>query len=112
MAELLALSSPDVPEGTETLTRRTRTFTLLTLDAMTVMKSASILVVDRSAAIGDKALARKTLIDQLEKAGMNDPEITILSPGLWYLSGGGLQSIRFQVDEVLEAIRQPSLSQN
>lgn len=107
VAELLALSSPDVPEGTETRTRGTRTFTPLTPDAMTVMKPTAILVVDRSAAIGDKALERKTLIDQLENAGMNDPEVTILSPGLWYLSGGGLQSIRLQVDEVLEAISRP-----
>jgi iron complex transport system substrate-binding protein len=36
---------------------------------------------------------------------MEQPDVTILSPGLWYLSGGGLQSIRLQIEEVIQSLR-------
>lgn len=104
VADLLGLSSPEVPEGTETFTRGSRTFTPLTPEVMARMAPDMLLVVDRSAAIGQPALERTVLAGQLKKAGMAEPNVTILSPGLWYLSGAGLQSIRLQVDEVIRAL--------
>ena len=105
VADLLGLSSPEVPEGTETFTQGTRTFTPLTPEVIATMAPDAVLVVDRSASIGQPGLEKATLFGQLETVGMDKPDVTILSPGLWYLSGGGLQSIRLKVGEVLEAIR-------
>lgn len=108
VSELLGLGIPEVPEGTETITRGTRTFTPLSPDVMAVMAPDIILVVDRSAAIGSTPLNRSQLSDRLAELGAAESRVTILSPGLWYLSGGGLRSIRLQVDEVLTAINQPA----
>ncbi|MCC4284154.1 ABC transporter substrate-binding protein [Marinobacter salarius] len=105
VADLLGLSSPEIPEGTETFTRGPRTFTPLTPEVIAAMAPDAVLVVDRSASIGQPGLEKATLVGQLEAAGMDKPDVTILSPGLWYLSGGGLQSIRLQIEEVIQALR-------
>ena len=48
-------------------------------------------------------------VDQLRgdlgAAGGGAIDVTVLSPELWYLSGGGLQSVRLQVEEVVDALR-------
>lgn len=108
VSELLGLGIPEVPEGTETITRGTRTFTPLSPDVMAVIAPDIILVMDRSAAIGSTPLNMSQLSDRLAELGAAESRVTILSPGLWYLSGGGLRSIRLQVDEVLTAINQPA----
>ncbi len=105
VTDLLELSSPEIPEGTKTFTHGTRTFTPLTPEVIATMAPDVVLVVDRSASIGQPGLKKATLVGQLETAGMDETNVTILSPGLWYLSGGGLQSIRLQIEEVLEAVR-------
>ncbi|WP_428399655.1 ABC transporter substrate-binding protein [Marinobacter salarius] len=105
VAGVLGLTSPEVPEGTETFTRGTRTFTPLTPEVIATMAPDAVLVVDRSASIGQPGLEKTALVDQLEAAGMEQPDVTILSPGLWYLSGGGLQSIRLQIEEVIQSLR-------
>lgn len=110
VTELLGLGLPEVPKGTETITRGARTFTPLTPEVMAVLAPDIILVVDRSAAIGSTPLNAIQLSERLAELGAADSQVTILSPGLWYLSGGGLRSIRLQVDEVLASMDPPTES--
>lgn len=56
VTELLGIGSPEAPEGTETITQGTRTFTTLTPEVIAMMAPDIILVVDRSAAIGSTPL--------------------------------------------------------
>ncbi|MAM00215.1 ABC transporter substrate-binding protein [Hydrocarboniclastica marina] len=105
VAELLKLPAPAVPEQVEPVTRGTRTFIPLTAENMVAMAPDVLLIVDRSAAIGDEPLDRQKLIQDLAAQGGKDIKVEVLSPGLWYLSGGGLQSVRLQVDEVVAALQ-------
>lgn len=65
-----------------------------------------IFVIDRSAAIGQDKMSSNLL----ESAGVENTlayqnkQIVYLTPELWYLSGGGLQSIPLQLDEIATAI--------
>ncbi len=63
-----------------------------------------IFVIDRSAAIGQAAMQASQLT-QLAKTATIQPHIVTLSPDLWYLSGGGIQSLALQLDEINSALQ-------
>jgi iron complex transport system substrate-binding protein len=73
---------------------------------LTAINPDIIFIVDRSAAIGqegfDKALLETDAIKTVN-AYKND-KIIYLTPDLWYLSGGGLESLSLQLDEAIQAI--------
>ncbi|KAA1171000.1 ABC transporter substrate-binding protein [Marinobacter salinexigens] len=104
--DLLGFSVPKLPESVKTVTRGTRTFTPLTPADIAEIGPDQLLIVDRSNAIGqgDKALNVEALRTSLDAVGGEAISIKYLSPRLWYLSGGGLESVRLQVDEVLKAL--------
>ncbi|KPQ28580.1 MAG: iron complex transport system substrate-binding protein [Marinobacter excellens HL-55] len=102
--DLLELTAATVPDTVQPVTRGERTFYPVTEDILAEMAPDTLLVVDRSAAIGGEPLARLTLQSALSQRGVST-RVMILNPGLWYLSGGGLQSVRLQVDEVVNAVR-------
>ncbi|MBP6116690.1 MAG: ABC transporter substrate-binding protein [Neisseriaceae bacterium] len=67
-----------------------------------------IYIIDRSGAIGQPPLDMKLFADknmQNVKAVKNQ-KVVVLTPKLWYLSGGGLQSIALQADEVAKHLGQ------
>lgn len=102
--QLLDLKPADVPEGVESVTRGTRVFTPVTPQDIATMAPTHLFVVDRSAAIGDEPLDAEQLSRDLAAAGGQAIDVTVLTPSLWYLSGGGLQSVRLQVEEIAEAL--------
>lgn len=104
VSQLLALGRPAVPAGVEPVTRGTRVFIPVTPAVLAEMAPAHLFVVDRSAAIGDEPLDAETLRQALAAGGAEDVPVTVLSPELWYLSGGGLQSVRLQVQEIVDAL--------
>ncbi|MUV38436.1 Ferric anguibactin-binding protein [Lentibacillus sp. JNUCC-1] len=64
-------------------------------------------VIDRTAAISDDTAAKQIVENQLVQntdAYKND-DITYLSPDVWYLSGGGLQSVSMMIDEVAASFK-------
>lgn len=101
--ELLGLQEPALPGGVKPVTRGARVFVPVTPEVMAKMTPDALLIVDRSAAIGDDPMDLGGLSRALRAAGSGAP-VTVLDPGLWYLSGAGLQSIKLQVDEVIKAI--------
>ncbi len=101
--ELLDLASAKVPDTVKPVSRGTRTFYPMTPETLADMDPRTLLVVDRSAAIGAAPLDQTVLQEQLKQGGATT-RVLILNPGLWYLSGGGLNSIRLQVNEVLTAV--------
>lgn len=102
--DVLGLSEPQIPANVPTETRGNRTFTPLSPEAMADIDPDVMLVIDRSAAIGNEAADIEALRQSLTAAGAETPRIDVLSPKLWYLSGGGLQSLSLQVDEVVDAL--------
>lgn len=102
--QLLDLEQPPVPDGVESVTRGTRVFTPVTPEVLADMAPEHLFVVDRSAAIGAGALDADQLRSDLAAVGGADIRVTVLSPRLWYLSGGGLQSVRLQVEEIVDAL--------
>ncbi|WP_328187155.1 ABC transporter substrate-binding protein [Marinobacter sp. OP 3.4] len=102
--QLLDLEQPPVPDGVESVTRGTRVFTPVTPEILADMAPEHLFVVDRSAAIGAGALDVGQLRSDLAAAGAANIRVTVLSPRLWYLSGGGLQSVRLQVQEIVDAL--------
>lgn len=65
-----------------------------------------LFVIDRGAAIKRETLNKESFANDLIKttnAYKND-KIIFLSPDIWYLSGGGLKSIKLMIDEVEKAI--------
>lgn len=65
-----------------------------------------LFVIDRDAAIGEDASAKDSIENDLvqkTKAYEND-EIYYLDPGYWYLSGGGLMSIKKMIAEIEETL--------
>lgn len=104
--DLLGLKTPALPDGVETIKRGARSFTPLTAENVAAMKPSVVLIVDRSAAIGAESGAMD--IDAFKKAlaenGGAGINVAYLEPELWYLSGGGLESLKLQVAEVTEAL--------
>ena len=104
--DLLGLKTPAIPEGVKTIKRGTRSFTPLTAENVAQMNPAVVLIVDRSAAIGAEsgAMDIDAFKAELSQYGGTDIKVAYLEPELWYLSGGGLESLKLQVAEVAKAI--------
>ncbi|MEA2117671.1 ABC transporter substrate-binding protein [Halovibrio sp. HP20-50] len=102
--EVLEVDALEMPDSVISETRGTRTFTPLSAEAIGEIDPAVVLVVDRSAAIGDEPADADALTRTLADAGAEDAQVIMLTPALWYLSGGGLQSLALQVKEVSAAL--------
>ncbi|WP_043527661.1 ABC transporter substrate-binding protein [Litchfieldella xinjiangensis] len=102
--EVLGLAQLDIPESVPSETRGERTFTPLSGEAIADIAPDVLLIVDRSAAIGDEPANRDALEQTLADGGAEDVRVEMLSPKLWYLSGGGLQSLERQIDDVVAAV--------
>lgn len=102
--DVLGIEMLEMPDSVESITRGNRVFTPLTLDAIGEIHPDVLLVVDRSAAIGETPADTDTLQLALTDAGALNTRMVILTPELWYLSGGGLQSLALQVEEVATAL--------
>ncbi|MFD1205575.1 MULTISPECIES: siderophore ABC transporter substrate-binding protein [Sporosarcina] len=65
-----------------------------------------LFVIDRSAAVGGEIGAKETVENELVKktSAYENGKIIYLDPDYWYLSGGGLQSIKEMVREVETAL--------
>ncbi len=65
-----------------------------------------IYIVDRSGAIGQPPLDVSVFNSKEMKKinAVKNQKVVVLTPKLWYLSGGGLQSIAMQADEVAKAL--------
>ena len=101
--QVLGITALEMPESVTPEVRGERTFTPLSAEAIAEINPEVVLVIDRSAAIGDEPADADQLRDTLADAGTN-PQVVILTPALWYLSGGGLQSLALQMDEVTSAL--------
>lgn len=97
--QVLQLPEPVLPPSVKSEKRGERVFTPLSVEAIQEIKPAVLLVVDRSAAIGGEPLNPESL-----QKSLGGTKVKVLSPALWYLSGGGLQSLSLQIDEVVEAL--------
>ena len=104
VTELLGLQQPELPASVEAVKRGARVFYPMTPESLVEMAPDLILVVDRSAAIGQEPLPEGALNQALAAAGGEQIQVKRLDPALWYLSGAGLQSTRLQVDEVSQAV--------
>ncbi|MFG6665766.1 ABC transporter substrate-binding protein [Halomonas sp. HNIBRBA4712] len=102
--DVLGIDKQQMPESAETETFGERSFTRLSPEAIAEIDPERLLVIDRSAAIGQTPLDADTLRQQLADAGADSAEVAVLSPELWYLSGGGLQSLGLQIEEVVSAL--------
>ncbi|GBU09657.1 putative ABC transporter solute-binding protein YclQ [Gammaproteobacteria bacterium] len=62
-----------------------------------------IFLIDRSSAIGQKAISMDVFKDTAlaNVAAIKNKKTFILQPDLWYLSGGGLESLDLQLDEII-----------
>ncbi|MGP9807703.1 ABC transporter substrate-binding protein [Halomonas sp. AOP12-C2-37] len=101
--DVLGVAALEMPDSVTSETRGTRTFTPLSPDAIAEIAPDVVLVIDRSAAIGDEPVNAEALAQALDDAGANT-KLVLLTPALWYLSGGGLQSLKLQIDEVVGAL--------
>ncbi|WLV25101.1 siderophore ABC transporter substrate-binding protein [Aciduricibacillus chroicocephali] len=63
-------------------------------------------VVDRSTAIGEGKPAKDFLENDLVKQtnAYKDGKIIYLDPYMWYLSGGGLESVNSQIDDIAKSL--------
>lgn len=101
--EVLGVAALEMPDSVTSETRGTRTFTPLSPDAIAEIAPDVVLVIDRSAAIGEEPADAEALAQLLNDAGA-DTKLVMFTPALWYLSGGGLQSLKLQIDEVVGAL--------
>ena len=67
------------------------------------VKPDIIYVVDRSKAIGQSAMKNSYFNPTL--LAKSKTEVIYLTPDLWYLSGGGAESLDRQIDEVINALK-------
>lgn len=102
--DVLGVDALEMPDSVTSEVRGTRTFTPLSADAIAEINPDVVLVIDRSAAIGDEPANAEALTQTLSDAGTDNAQIVMLTPALWYLSGGGLQSLALQVEEVAAAL--------
>lgn len=101
--DVLGVEALSMPASVTSETRGERTFTPLSADAIADIKPDVMLVIDRSAAIGNEPADADQLRQTLAEAGAT-PQLVMLTPALWYLSGGGLQSLALQIEEVAAAL--------
>nr|WP_244995196.1 ABC transporter substrate-binding protein [Cobetia amphilecti] len=104
VTELLQIAQPELPDSVEPVSRGKRTFYPLSPANIAEMAPDELYVIDRSAAIGQTPMDAEALRAALADAGGETIGVTVLSPGLWYLSGSGLQSVRAQMNEILEGL--------
>ncbi|TKD64220.1 ABC transporter substrate-binding protein [Cobetia marina] len=104
VTELLQIAQPELPDSVEPVSRGKRTFYPLSPANIAEMAPDELYVIDRSAAIGQTPMDAEVLRAALADAGGETIGVTVLSPGLWYLSGSGLQSVRAQMNEILEGL--------
>lgn len=102
--DVLGVAALEMPDSVISETRGTRTFTPLSADAIAEIDPEVVLVIDRSAAIGDEPAEADALTQMLSDAGAENTRVVMLTPALWYLSGGGLQSLPLQIEEVTSAL--------
>ncbi|MBE0462049.1 MAG: ABC transporter substrate-binding protein [Halomonadaceae bacterium] len=102
--DVLGIKKLEMPDSVTSVQRGNRTFTPLTMEAIGEINPDVLLVVDRSAAIGNDAADTQALEQALSDAGASETRLVVLTPALWYLSGGGLQSLKLQIDEVVDAL--------
>lgn len=102
--DVLGVKELEMPESVTSEKRGERTFTPLSAEAIAKINPDIVLVVDRSAAIGDEPADADSLRKTLQDAGADNAQVVMLTPALWYLSGGGLQSLALQVEEVAAAL--------
>ncbi len=76
-------------------------------DAIAAARPDVVFIIDRSAAIGATPLDVATLASSplASTPAAQAKRVVYLDPALWYLSGGGLQSVDLQIDQVLAAYR-------
>ncbi|MGA8944142.1 MAG: ABC transporter substrate-binding protein, partial [Thermoactinomyces sp.] len=67
-----------------------------------------LFVIDRSAVVTKKASARQTIENELVKKtkAYQNGKIVYLDANVWYLSGGGLQSVSKMINEIDKSINQ------
>lgn len=104
---VLGIKALEMPENVTSETRGERTFTPLSAEAIAEINPEIVLVIDRSAAIGDEPADTDALEQTLADAGAENTQVVMLTPALWYLSGGGLQSLALQIEEVTAALSSP-----
>ncbi len=65
-----------------------------------------LFVIDRNTAVGGEAGAEKVIENELVKktTAFKDNKIIYLDPDAWYLSGGGLQSVKMMAEEIEAAL--------
>lgn len=102
--DVLGINTLEMPDSVTSVQRGNRTFTPLTMEAIGEINPDVLLVVDRSAAIGNDAADTQALEQALSGAGASETRLVVLTPALWYLSGGGLQSLKLQIDEIVDAL--------
>lgn len=102
--DVLGIKTLEMPDSVTSVQRGNRTFTPLTMEAIGEINPDVLLVVDRSAAIGNDAADTQALEQALSNTGASETRLVLLTPALWYLSGGGLQSLKLQIDEVVDAL--------
>jgi len=102
--DVLGVAALEMPDSVTSEKRGTRTFTPLSADAIAEINPDMVLVIDRSAAIGDEPADSDALTQTLSDAGAENAQVVMLTPAIWYLSGGGLQSLALQIDEVAAAL--------
>jgi len=102
--DVLGIATVEMPASVTSETLGTRIFTPLSPEAISEIDPQVVLVIDRSAAIGDEPADADALAQTLLDAGAEKAQVIMLTPALWYLSGGGLQSLALQVEEVAAAL--------
>ena len=103
--EVLGVAALDMPASVTSETHGTRTFTPLSPAAIGEIAPEVVLVIDRSAAIGNTPADPEALTQALADAGADNAKVVMLTPALWYLSGGGLKSLALQIKEVAAALK-------
>jgi iron complex transport system substrate-binding protein len=65
-----------------------------------------LFVIDRNSAVGGEAGAEKVIENELVKktTAFKENKIIYLDPDAWYLSGGGLQSVKLMAEEIEAAL--------
>lgn len=65
-----------------------------------------LFVLDRNAAIGDGEINKKSIENKLiqQTKAYENGKVIYLSPQVWYLAGGGVQSMKIMAKEVREAL--------
>ncbi|RFA29268.1 ABC transporter substrate-binding protein [Alkalilimnicola ehrlichii] len=105
MYDVLGLTQPEIPDSVPSLERGSRIFRPLSAEAVAEMAPETLLIIDRSGAIGGDSVDLDTVRAAFAEAGAEETKLVVLSPALWYLSGGGLQSLSLQIDEVVTALQ-------